>query len=99
MKEFSMPGQPAKVAVGDQVEVYLERVENAMGEAVLSRDKARREESWIKLERAFNEQTRDEGVIFGRVKGVDFTVDLDSSRSRSCPVRRSMCARCAMSAR
>jgi small subunit ribosomal protein S1 len=78
LKEFSMPGQPAKVAVGDQVEVYLERVENAMGEAVLSRDKARREESWIKLERAFNEQTRVEGVIFGRVKG-GFTVDLDGA--------------------
>ncbi|MBV9694490.1 MAG: 30S ribosomal protein S1, partial [Alphaproteobacteria bacterium] len=78
LKEFSMPGLPAKVAVGDQVEVYLERVENALGEAVLSRDKARREESWIKLERAFNEQTRVEGVIFGRVKG-GFTVDLDGA--------------------
>jgi len=78
LKEFSMPGMPARVAVGDQVEVYLERVENAMGEAVLSRDKARREESWIKLERAFNEQTRVEGVIFGRVKG-GFTVDLDGA--------------------
>jgi len=78
LKEFSMPGQPAKVAVGDTVEVYLERVENAMGEAVLSRDKARREESWIKLERAFNDQTRVEGVIFGRVKG-GFTVDLDGA--------------------
>jgi len=78
LKEFAMPGQPAKVAVGDQVEVYLERVENAMGDAVLSRDKARREESWIKLERAFNEQTRVEGVIFGRVKG-GFTVDLDGA--------------------
>ena len=51
---------PIAAAVGDQVEVYLERVENAMGDAVLSRDKARREESWIKLERAFNEQTRVE---------------------------------------
>ena len=78
LKEFSMPGQPAKVAIGDSVEVYLERVENAMGEAVLSRDKARREESWIKLERAFNDQTRVEGVIFGRVKG-GFTVDLDGA--------------------
>jgi small subunit ribosomal protein S1 len=58
LKEFSMPGVPPSIAVGDQVEVYLERVENALGEAVLSRDKARREESWIKLERAFNEQTR-----------------------------------------
>ena len=78
LKEFSMPGVPPSIAVGDQVEVYLERVENALGEAVLSRDKARREESWIKLERAFNEQTRVTGVIFGRVKG-GFTVDLDGA--------------------
>ncbi|MGD0142537.1 MAG: 30S ribosomal protein S1 [Rhizomicrobium sp.] len=78
LKEFSMPGQPPTVVVGDEVEVYLERVENAMGEAVLSRDKARREESWIRLERAFNEQTRVSGVIFGRVKG-GFTVDLDGA--------------------
>jgi len=78
LKEFAMPGVPADVKVGDTVEVYLERVENALGEAVLSRDKARREESWIKLERAFNEQTRVTGVIFGRVKG-GFTVDLDGA--------------------
>jgi small subunit ribosomal protein S1 len=78
IKEFAMPGVPAEVKVGDEVEVYLERVENALGEAVLSRDKARREESWIKLERAFNEQTRVTGIIFGRVKG-GFTVDLDGA--------------------
>src|ERR1700677_2890203 len=78
LKEFAMPGVPADVKVGDTVEVYLERVENALGEAVLSRDKARREESWIKLEKAFNEQTRVTGVIFGRVKG-GFTVDLDGA--------------------
>ena len=78
LKEFSMPGVPPTIKVGDQVEVYLERVENALGDAVLSRDKARREESWIKLERAFNEQTRVTGVIFGRVKG-GFTVDLDGA--------------------
>ena len=66
IKEFSMPGVPANINVGDTVEVYLERVENALGEAVLSRDKARREESWIKLEKAFNDQTRVQGVIFGR---------------------------------
>src|SRR5580698_7541987 len=63
LKEFSMPGIPANVQVGDEVEVYLERVENALGEAVLSRDKARREESWIKLQKAFNDQTRVTGVI------------------------------------
>jgi small subunit ribosomal protein S1 len=78
LKEFSMPGQPPNVKIGDTVEVYLERIENAMGEAVLSRDKARREESWIRLERAFNEQTQVTGVIFGRVKG-GFTVDLDGA--------------------
>ncbi len=78
LKEFAMPGVPADIKVGDTVEVYLERVENALGEAVLSRDKARREESWIKLERAFNDQTRVTGVIFGRVKG-GFTVDLDGA--------------------
>jgi small subunit ribosomal protein S1 len=78
LKEFSMPGVPSNVKVGDEVEVYLERVENALGEAVLSRDKARREESWIRLERAFNEQTQVTGVIFGRVKG-GFTVDLDGA--------------------
>lgn len=78
VKEFAMPGVPADIKVGDTVEVYLERVENALGEAVLSRDKARREESWIKLEKAFNDQTRVNGVIFGRVKG-GFTVDLDGA--------------------
>src|ERR1700733_6851924 len=78
LKEFAMPGVPADIKGGDEVEVYLERVENALGEAVLSRDKARREESWIKLERAFNDQTRVTGVIFGRVKG-GFTVDLDGA--------------------
>jgi small subunit ribosomal protein S1 len=78
LKEFAMPGTAPKVAVGDEVEVYLERVENAMGEAVLSRDKARREESWVRLEKAFNDQARVQGIIFGRVKG-GFTVDLDGA--------------------
>src|ERR1700759_4663440 len=78
LKEFPMPGVPANVQVGDEVEVYLERVENALGEAVLSRDKACREESWINLEKAFNDQTRVTGVIFGGVKG-GFTVDLDGA--------------------
>ena len=78
LKEFAMPGMSPKVSIGDDVEVYLERIENALGDAVLSRDKARREESWIRLEKAFNEQTRVQGVIFGRVKG-GFTVDLDGA--------------------
>jgi small subunit ribosomal protein S1 len=75
VKEFAMPGRASDLKVGDTVEVYLERIENAMGEAVLSRDKARREESWEKLEQAFAANQRVEGAIFGRVKG-GFTVDL-----------------------
>src|SRR5438046_2923206 len=54
LREFAGPGRQADIKVGDTVEVYLERVENALGEAVLSRDKARREESWGKLETAWS---------------------------------------------
>ena len=78
LKEFATPGRPASIAVGDEVEVYLERIENSAGEAVLSREKAKREESWIRLEVAFEKQERVEGQIFGRVKG-GFTVDLDGA--------------------
>ena len=78
LREFSMAGQEPSVGVGDRVEVFLDRIENAMGEAMLSRDKARREESWIKLEKSFAAEERVEGVIFGRVKG-GFTVDLDGA--------------------
>src|SRR5215212_2836623 len=66
------------VKVGDEVEVYVERIENALGEAVLSRDKARREESWVKLEKAFETNERVTGVIFNQVKG-GYTVDLDGA--------------------
>ena len=75
LREFGAHGQPPEVRINDTVEVYVERFENKSGEAVLSRDKARREESWNRLERAFNEQTKVEGHIFGRVKG-GFAVDL-----------------------
>ena len=75
LKEFAAPGQDHGLTVGGEVEVYLERVENAMGEAVLSRDKARREEAWELLEKAFEKNERVDGHIFGRVKG-GFTVDL-----------------------
>src|ERR1700723_939959 len=53
LKEFAGPGRNNEIKIGDTVEVYLERIENALGEAVLSRDKARREETWGKLEKAF----------------------------------------------
>jgi small subunit ribosomal protein S1 len=75
LREFQGPGRDAKLKPGDEVEVYLERIENALGEAVISRDKARREEAWVRLERSFEANERVDGVIFGRVKG-GFTVDL-----------------------
>ncbi len=78
LKEFAAPGQEADLKVGDTVEVFLERIENTAGEAVLSRDKARREEAWEKLEVAFAAEERVDGVIFGRVKG-GFTVDLSGA--------------------
>ncbi|WP_068311486.1 30S ribosomal protein S1 [Polycladidibacter hongkongensis] len=78
MKEFGAKGRAGEMAVGDEVEVYLERVENAMGEAVLSRDKARREESWVRLEVAFEAGEKVTGQIFNQVKG-GFTVDLDGA--------------------
>ena len=78
LREFAMAGQPHGLSVGDEVEVYVDRVENSEGEAMLSRDRARREAAWDKLENEFGEGKRVEGVIFGRVKG-GFTVDLDGA--------------------
>src|SRR6201981_2702929 len=78
LREFAGPGRQSDLKIGDTVEAYLERVENALGEAVLSRDKARREESWGKLETAFKNNEKVTGVIFNQVKG-GFTVDLDGA--------------------
>ena len=78
LKEFALAGQDPEVKYGDTVEVFLERVENSKGEAVLSREKARREEAWDNLEKAAETEERVQGVIFGRVKG-GFTVDLDGA--------------------
>jgi small subunit ribosomal protein S1 len=78
LREFAGPGRTNEIKIGDTVEVYLERIENALGEAVLSRDKARREESWGKLEKAFQGNEKVTGVIFNQVKG-GFTVDLDGA--------------------
>jgi small subunit ribosomal protein S1 len=78
LREFTGPGRGSEIKIGETVEVYLERIENALGEAVLSRDKARREESWGKLEKAFQNNEKVTGVIFNQVKG-GFTVDLDGA--------------------
>jgi small subunit ribosomal protein S1 len=67
LREFAMPGQKAELQVGDEVEVFVDRVENAQGEAMLSRDRARREAAWDKLEKEFEAGNRVDGVIFGRV--------------------------------
>ena len=75
LKEFAEPGEAPKVEVGDEVEVFLRQVENSRGEAVISREMARREEAWDRLEKAYAAEERVEGAIFGRVKG-GFTVDL-----------------------
>jgi len=74
-REFGIGEGAVIPKVGDNVEVYLERVENALGEAVISRDKARREEAWTRLEIVFAEGQPVNGAIIGRVKG-GFTVDL-----------------------
>lgn len=75
LKEFANPGETPEVNVGDEVEVFLRQVENARGEAVISREMARREEAWDRLEKAYAAEERVDGAIFGRVKG-GFTVDL-----------------------
>ena len=78
VREFKSAAGPSVPEQGDNVDVFLDRVENSNGEAVLSREKARRQESWNKLEKLHAEGVRVEGVIFGRVKG-GFTVDLDGA--------------------
>jgi small subunit ribosomal protein S1 len=78
LKEFGASGQAPEIKVGDVVDVYLERMENRNGEAVLSRERARREEAWTQLEIAFEKTERVTGTIFGRVKG-GFTVDLSGA--------------------
>ena len=75
LREFYTPGSDDVVKVGDDVDVYLERVENALGDAVISREKARREETWIKMAKVHEAEDPVKGAIVGRVKG-GFTVDL-----------------------
>ena len=75
LREF---GQNNELKIGDQIEVYVDRYEDRDGNIVLSREKARREEVWIDLEKSMNAGERVNGVIFGRVKG-GFTVDLNGA--------------------
>ena len=78
LREFGTKGADTEVQIGDTIDVYVERIENAQGEAVLSRDRARREEAWELLEKSYKKEAEVEGIIFGRVKG-GFTVDLSGA--------------------
>ncbi|HTI79528.1 MAG TPA: 30S ribosomal protein S1 [Acetobacteraceae bacterium] len=78
LKEFGPPGARPEVKPGDVVELYVERYEDKDGAIILSREKARREEAWTNLEKAFETQQRVNGRIYGRVKG-GFTVDLNGA--------------------
>jgi len=90
LREFAGPGRQNELKIGDTVEVYLERVENALGEAVLSRDKARREESWGRLEKAFQANEKVSGVA---------SRSTSTAPWRSCRAARSTFGRSATSAR
>lgn len=78
LKEFGFAAQKQSINIGDIIEVYVERLEDRNGEAVLSREKAKREEAWTDLERLHLKNERVTGVIFGKVKG-GFTVDLSGA--------------------
>ena len=97
VKEFSGPGRGNEIKVGDEVEVYLERVENALGEAVLSRDKARREESWGKLEKAFTANERSRASSSTRSRAA--SPSTSTARWPSCRAARSTSVRSATSHR
>ncbi|HVY12554.1 MAG TPA: 30S ribosomal protein S1 [Alphaproteobacteria bacterium] len=77
LKEFTAAGG-AEIRVGDEVDVFVDRMEDRNGEAVLSREKAKREEAWTMLEKSYATQQRVSGIIFGKVKG-GFTVDLQGA--------------------
>lgn len=81
LKEFGAKAKDGTLKVGDEVEVYVERIENALGEAVLSREKARREESWQRLEVKFEAGERVEGIIFNQSR----RLHRRSRRRRSLP--------------
>ncbi|MDP7426340.1 MAG: S1 RNA-binding domain-containing protein, partial [Rhodospirillales bacterium] len=78
IKEFTEPGGEVNISASDKIDVFVERYEGRDGTVILSRDKARREEAWTVLEKAFEAEERVNGVIFGRVKG-GFTVDLSGA--------------------
>ena len=77
-REFGNEEKTESIKIGDSVEVYIERLEDSNGNTILSREKARREEAWVELEKFHKEEKIVTGVILGRVKG-GFTVDIDGA--------------------
>jgi small subunit ribosomal protein S1 len=98
LKEFANPGEPPKSPSAMIVEVYLERVENARGEAVVSREKARREAAWDRLEKAYADE-RPASTARSSAASRAASPSIWAVPWPSCPAARSMCARCAMPAR
>ncbi len=76
LNEFSRPGQRLEIEVGDETEVFIENVDNANGETLLSREKAVKQKAWHELQSSFNENKVVTGVPFNRVKG-GMSVDLN----------------------
>jgi len=94
LKEFANPGEAPNINVGDEVEVYLDRVENARGEAQISREKARREEAWDRLEKAYATETRVDARSSGASRAASRSIW--AALWRSCPALKLTCAPCAM---
>ncbi|MGB5443204.1 MAG: 30S ribosomal protein S1 [Gammaproteobacteria bacterium] len=78
--EFNNAAGEVEVEVGDEVEVTLEAVEDGFGETQLSREKAKRDQVWRRLEKAFENEEIVKGLISGKVKG-GFTVDIEEIRA------------------
>ena len=76
LSEFSRPGQKFEINVGDETEVFIENVDSANGETILSREKAVKQKAWQNLQTSFNENKVVTGIPFNRVKG-GMSVDLD----------------------
>ena len=76
LNEFSRPGQKPEINIGDETEVYIENVDNANGETMLSREKAVKQKAWHNLQDSFSNNKVVTGIPFNRVKG-GMSVDLD----------------------
>ncbi|MEZ2583662.1 30S ribosomal protein S1 [Kluyvera intermedia] len=79
-EQFKNAQGELEIQVGDEVDVALDAVEDGFGETLLSREKAKRHEAWITLEKAYEEAETVVGVINGKVKG-GFTVELNGIRA------------------